>query len=202
VGEIFGIKIYHYAGSLNFVNSRHLGPDIYRKIGVEPSSVLKYRAKLAKRSNGNYTSSDDYENQSSSIRCIIIDMSAVTHLDSAGVSALHGPKLYRISIVAAQKRKERLEATIGHHFALRCLPAGDSMRQLIEHRPTAILQKRCSRPQSETVTQQVCGDSCSEIRNIDVLGVQQQRQHFNETRNHESMPQVAHLGFLLTNISY
>ncbi|KAL7289257.1 hypothetical protein TKK_0017194 [Trichogramma kaykai] len=88
VGEIFGIKIYHYAGSLNFVNSRHLGPDIYRKIGVEPSSVLKYRAKLAKRSNGNYTSSDDYENQSSSIRCIIIDMSAVTHLDSAGVSAL------------------------------------------------------------------------------------------------------------------
>ena len=48
---------------------------------------MKYRAKIAKNNSRIYAERDDY-NQYSSIRCVVLDMSSVTHLDSSGVAVL------------------------------------------------------------------------------------------------------------------
>ena len=85
VAEIFGIKIFHYVGSLNFVNASHLSSVLQQTVGVSPRQVLKHRVKLAKR--GIYTEPNDFETRSS-LRCIVMDMSAVTYIDATGVAML------------------------------------------------------------------------------------------------------------------
>ncbi|XP_014203830.1 solute carrier family 26 member 10 isoform X2 [Copidosoma floridanum] len=88
VAEIFGVKIFHYSGSLSFANASQLGPNIQAKVGVEPRKILKYRAKLMKRNGNAYAESSEFENRCT-LRCIVVDMSAVSSIDSAGVAALH-----------------------------------------------------------------------------------------------------------------
>ncbi|KAJ8683173.1 hypothetical protein QAD02_018965 [Eretmocerus hayati] len=87
VADAFGIKIYHYAGSLNFVNAGHFVSDVETKVDVRPRDVLRYRAKLAKR--GVYADSVELEGTRLALaRCLIVDMSAVSRIDASGVSAL------------------------------------------------------------------------------------------------------------------
>lgn len=52
---------------------------------MKPRQVLKHRAKLAKK--GIYPESNDFETKYT-IKCIVIDMSAVSKIDSTGVNAL------------------------------------------------------------------------------------------------------------------
>ena len=85
VAEVYGIKIFRYAGSLNFVNSGQLGSELQEKVGVRPQQVLKWRAKLAKR--GLYAEPAELES-GFSLRCVVIDMSAVSRIDASGVRAL------------------------------------------------------------------------------------------------------------------
>ncbi|OXU22031.1 hypothetical protein TSAR_012510 [Trichomalopsis sarcophagae] len=85
VAEIFGVKIFHYSGNLNFMNANRLSPDLQDKVGVRPRQVLKYRHKLAKK--GIYAEANDFENKCT-LRCIVVDMSAVSKIDSSGVVTL------------------------------------------------------------------------------------------------------------------
>ncbi|XP_058805489.1 solute carrier family 26 member 6-like isoform X2 [Phymastichus coffea] len=85
VAEIFGIKIFHYSGGLNFINAGQLSHDLQEKVGVKPRLVLKHRAKLAKK--GIYAEPNDFETKCT-IKCIVIDVGAVSKIDSSGVHAL------------------------------------------------------------------------------------------------------------------
>ncbi|XP_011498116.1 PREDICTED: solute carrier family 26 member 10-like [Ceratosolen solmsi marchali] len=85
VAEIFGLKIFHYAGSINFVNANQLISDLRNKVGVKPSQIQKYRTKLAKK--GVYVEPNDFDDKIT-LKCIVIDMSAVSKIDSSGVRAL------------------------------------------------------------------------------------------------------------------
>lgn len=85
VAEIFGIKIFHYAGNMNFVNGHQLSSDLQDKVGVKPRLVLKFREKQAKR--GGYSDPNEFENNYT-LRCIVVDMSAVSKIDPGGVATL------------------------------------------------------------------------------------------------------------------
>ena len=67
------------------MNASQLSSDLHEKVGVNPRQVLKYRTKLAKR--GIYSDSNDFENKCS-LRCVVIDMSAVSTIDASGVTAI------------------------------------------------------------------------------------------------------------------
>jgi solute carrier family 26 protein len=83
--EIFGLKIFHYAGSLNFVNSNQLISEFNKKVGAKPSEIQQYREKIAKR--GLYVEPNDFDDKST-LKCIVVDMSAVSKIDSSGVKTL------------------------------------------------------------------------------------------------------------------
>ncbi|XP_012269237.2 solute carrier family 26 member 6-like isoform X2 [Athalia rosae] len=83
--ELCGIKIFHYCGGLNFANSGHLKSELFRLVGIIPRQVIEERKKLAKR--GLYPDqhgSDEKE----VLRCIIIDLSALSYVDPTGINTL------------------------------------------------------------------------------------------------------------------
>lgn len=81
VFELKGLKIFHYSGSINFVNERSLKPLLCREVDINPEKVTKYRLKLAKRGL-------PPDENSQLAQCIIIDMSSVSFVDPSGVTAL------------------------------------------------------------------------------------------------------------------
>ncbi|KAK2579316.1 hypothetical protein KPH14_008268 [Odynerus spinipes] len=84
--EIEGIKIFHYSGGLNFANSAHFKSEVYRLIGINPQKVIRHRIKLKQK--GIYLDEQDFEHKDE-LRCIIMNMSAVSYIDPTGVNALH-----------------------------------------------------------------------------------------------------------------
>ncbi|XP_017889897.1 solute carrier family 26 member 10-like isoform X2 [Ceratina calcarata] len=81
--ETPGMKIFHYCGVLNFANSSHFKSELYNTLEVNPQKVIDHRIKL--REQGIYTDSEDKQ----ILRCVIIDMSALSHIDSTGVTTLN-----------------------------------------------------------------------------------------------------------------
>lgn len=84
--ELRGIKIFHYCGGLNFANSGHFKLKVFKLVDVTPQKILKRRMKLAKN--------DVYGNEHVSeevldLRCIIMDMSALSYVDPTGIGVLH-----------------------------------------------------------------------------------------------------------------
>ncbi|XP_076240598.1 prestin isoform X2 [Calliopsis andreniformis] len=86
VVEIPGIKMFHYCGTLNFANCNHFKSELYRLVGVNPNKVIERRMKL--REKGIYIDSQDSEDKPE-LLCIIMDMSALSYIDSSGVITLH-----------------------------------------------------------------------------------------------------------------
>lgn len=84
--EIPGMKIFHYCGVLNFANSSNFKSELYNTVGVNPQKVIDHRIKL--REQGIYTDSEEFEDKQE-LRCVIIDMSALSHIDSTGVITLN-----------------------------------------------------------------------------------------------------------------
>ncbi|XP_046743379.1 solute carrier family 26 member 6-like isoform X3 [Diprion similis] len=83
--ELCGIKIFHYCGGLNFANSGHLKSELFKLVGVVPREVVEERRKLAKK--GLYPDplgSEDKE----ALRCIILDLSALSYIDPSGINTL------------------------------------------------------------------------------------------------------------------
>ncbi|XP_015514317.1 solute carrier family 26 member 6-like isoform X1 [Neodiprion virginianus] len=83
--ELCGIKIFHYCGGLNFANSGHLKSELFKLVGVVPREVVEERRKLTKK--GLYPDplgSEDKE----ALRCIILDLSAMSYIDPSGINTL------------------------------------------------------------------------------------------------------------------
>lgn len=79
--EILGIKIFHYSGGLSFASKDAFRQLLFRRVGFDPNSVLRKRLSL-----------EDSRSSSSEgellIRCIILDLTALTYVDPSGVKTL------------------------------------------------------------------------------------------------------------------
>ncbi|KAI4502188.1 hypothetical protein M0802_002870 [Mischocyttarus mexicanus] len=84
--EIDGIKIFHYSGSLNFANSAHFKSEVHKLIGINPQKVIRQRMKLKQK--GIHLDEQDFEHKDG-LRCIIMNMSAISYIDPTGVNAIH-----------------------------------------------------------------------------------------------------------------
>ncbi|KZC05980.1 PREDICTED: prestin [Dufourea novaeangliae] len=84
--EIPELKIFQYSGTLNFANSNYFKSELYRIIGVNPHKVMDHKQKL--REKGIYMDTH-YSEDKEELRCVIMDMSALSYIDSSGVFTLH-----------------------------------------------------------------------------------------------------------------
>ncbi|CAK9795466.1 Slc26a5 [Anthophora plagiata] len=84
--EIPGIKIVHFCGTLNFANTNHFKSEVYKLIGINPQKIIEQKIKL--REKGIYVDTQDSEDKQE-IRCILMDMSALSYIDSSGVITLN-----------------------------------------------------------------------------------------------------------------
>ncbi|XP_076630326.1 prestin isoform X1 [Colletes latitarsis] len=84
--ETPGLKIFHYCGTLNFANTNHFKAELHKLVGVNPKKIIERKLKL--RENGIYMDTGDSENKQE-LQCVIMDMSALSYIDSSGVIALH-----------------------------------------------------------------------------------------------------------------
>lgn len=84
--EIPGIKIFQYSGNLNFANASHFKTELHRLVGVNPQKIIDRKRKLTE--NGIYMDAQDSEDKEG-LRCVIMDMSGLSSIDSSGVIMLH-----------------------------------------------------------------------------------------------------------------
>ncbi|XP_070172363.1 prestin isoform X1 [Polyergus mexicanus] len=84
--EIHGVKIFHYCGTLNFVNNNYFRSTICRLVGVCPQKIIKHRKKLAEENR--FLDDKDSEDRHE-LQCIIMDMSALSYIDPSSVQMLH-----------------------------------------------------------------------------------------------------------------
>ncbi|XP_066582584.1 prestin isoform X2 [Prorops nasuta] len=83
--EIPNVKIVHYCGSLNFANSQHFKSEVYKLVGINPRKLLKHIMKLARK--GVFEEEQEFEDKDI-VRCIILDMSAISYIDPSSVNVL------------------------------------------------------------------------------------------------------------------
>nr|CAI5854813.1 unnamed protein product [Callosobruchus analis] len=79
--EIDGIKIFHYSGGLNFASRTNFKEQLFRKTDLDTGAILRRQSVLAQK--GSTAEEEDLVT-----RCIILDFSAVTFVDPAGVTSL------------------------------------------------------------------------------------------------------------------
>lgn len=77
--EMDSIKIFHYCGSLNFASRALFKSELCSLINIDlASEILRNQV----------SSSLQQHYESMSIKCLIIDFSALSYIDPSGVSAL------------------------------------------------------------------------------------------------------------------
>lgn len=84
--EIPEIKIFRYSGGLSFASRAAFRELLNRKMGFDPQSVLRRRAKLEESSFANSSTSDSFDELMT--KCIVLDFAALTFVDPAGVELL------------------------------------------------------------------------------------------------------------------
>ncbi|XP_070515554.1 prestin isoform X2 [Cardiocondyla obscurior] len=84
--ELHGIKIFHYCGTLNFANNSYFKSIIYRLVGVCPQKIIKHRRESPEE--GCFLEEKDSTN-SCRLKCVIMDMSALSYIDPSSVQVLH-----------------------------------------------------------------------------------------------------------------
>ncbi|XP_014476242.1 PREDICTED: solute carrier family 26 member 10 isoform X2 [Dinoponera quadriceps] len=84
--EIHGIKIFRYSGTLNFANNSHFKSVVYKLVAICPQEVIKRRKKLVEEGRFLDDKSTDDRKE---LRCIIMDMSALSYIDPSSVHVLH-----------------------------------------------------------------------------------------------------------------
>ncbi|XP_044260385.1 prestin-like isoform X2 [Tribolium madens] len=83
--EIPGVKIFRYSGGLSFASRSAFKELLSRKIGFDPASVLRKRARLEEAPSTSTTCTEDFDLLT---RCIILDFAALTFVDPSGVDLL------------------------------------------------------------------------------------------------------------------
>ncbi|XP_034941936.1 solute carrier family 26 member 6-like isoform X2 [Chelonus insularis] len=84
--ELKGIKIFHYCGGLNFANRNNFKLRLFELVNVNPQKVLKKRMKKLKSITDDCNYDDDLEQK---LRCIVMDLSALSYIDPSGITILH-----------------------------------------------------------------------------------------------------------------
>lgn len=79
--EIPGIKIFHYSGSLNFASRQYFREGVYKIAELVPQKELNRRLKVS--SNG--VATEEIKKQ---LRILILDFTALSHIDLAGANAM------------------------------------------------------------------------------------------------------------------
>ncbi|GJQ74244.1 hypothetical protein Trydic_g19148 [Trypoxylus dichotomus] len=106
-GEVPGLKIFHYQGGINFASRNYFKSELYKLINLDPQKELTYRKKLNKIADMEFQTKspttiaklkqkqDKLQCKSNtSIRCLILDFSALSYVDPAGVSMLKSIEHY------------------------------------------------------------------------------------------------------------
>lgn len=78
--EIPGIKIFHYSGSLNFASRQYFYEKVYKIAELVPRKELNRRLKIS--CNGETTE------EIKKLRILILDFTALSHVDLAGANAI------------------------------------------------------------------------------------------------------------------
>ncbi|TGZ46775.1 prestin isoform X2 [Temnothorax longispinosus] len=78
--EIPGIRIFHYSGSLNFASKQYFREEVYKIAELVPQKELKKRLQAAR--NGIATE------EIKKLRILILDFTALSHIDLAGANVL------------------------------------------------------------------------------------------------------------------
>ncbi|XP_015122144.1 solute carrier family 26 member 10 isoform X1 [Diachasma alloeum] len=78
--ELPGIVMFHYCGGLNFASKFHFRKEVFKATGVNPQLELNRILKME--------SKEDASENLKNLNVIILDFSALVHIDPAGVSAL------------------------------------------------------------------------------------------------------------------
>ncbi|CAG9761084.1 unnamed protein product [Ceutorhynchus assimilis] len=97
--EIDGVKIFHFSGGINFATKSMFKADLIRLVGINPQKEVVYRTKLAKYLGKIEVKQEKSVNLSNKLqkvqgkvntqlRCLILDFSAVSHIDPSGVSMI------------------------------------------------------------------------------------------------------------------
>ncbi|KAJ9581646.1 hypothetical protein L9F63_023163, partial [Diploptera punctata] len=84
--EIPGMKIFHYAGGLNFATRNHFKNQLFELVGINPQKELIQRNKHSKQTPTPKNWQDG--NQEAKIHGIILDFSALSYIDPSGVNIL------------------------------------------------------------------------------------------------------------------
>ncbi|GJQ74245.1 hypothetical protein Trydic_g19149 [Trypoxylus dichotomus] len=106
-GEVSGLKIFHYQGGINFASRNYFKSELYKLINLDPQKELIFRKKLNKiadmesQTKSPTTIAELKQKQeklqcksNTSIRCLILDFSALSYVDPAGVSMLKSIEHY------------------------------------------------------------------------------------------------------------
>ncbi|EFA05376.1 prestin isoform X2 [Tribolium castaneum] len=83
--EIQGVKIFRYSGGLSFASRSAFKELLNRKIGFDPASVLRKRARLEESPSRSTTVTEDFDLLT---RCVILDFASLTFVDPSGVDLL------------------------------------------------------------------------------------------------------------------
>ncbi|XP_011300138.1 solute carrier family 26 member 10 isoform X2 [Fopius arisanus] len=78
--ELPGIVMFHYCGGLNFASKLHFRKEVFKATGVNPQMELNRILKMESKENASESAKN--------LRVIVLDFSALVHIDPAGVAAL------------------------------------------------------------------------------------------------------------------
>ncbi|XP_034941866.1 prestin-like isoform X2 [Chelonus insularis] len=78
--EIPGIRMFHYCGGLNFATKLHFRQEVFKVTGVKPQDELNRRIKANDK--------EITEEKVQKLRVLILDFSALNHIDPAGVATI------------------------------------------------------------------------------------------------------------------
>jgi len=99
VKELFDVKVFHYQGSINFASKNLFKSELYSAIDIHPQKELVLKKKYEKLSSSEEFLSDDVSlsklkqkleklKSRTTVRCIVLDFSALSYIDSSGVTML------------------------------------------------------------------------------------------------------------------
>ncbi|XP_053616851.1 prestin isoform X2 [Plodia interpunctella] len=83
--ELPGIKIFHYCGGLNFATKNLFRETLFRKIGYQRTAVVQ---ETDEDNNLAKSESSEWQPSRNSVKCVIIDATALSYVDAPGIKSL------------------------------------------------------------------------------------------------------------------
>lgn len=120
------MKIFHYCGGLNFASRTMFKSELSKRLGFDPKKIITTRKRRESLSKTPVAAS---EVENLSLKCLVIDMSALNYIDPAGVEQLRtiavefqavGAEVYLASasgpVYETLKRCDAYENKTGYYY--------------------------------------------------------------------------------------